>query len=47
METKEMKMYAAPEVECVECELESAILNQSGQKLGPGESEDGELGEDL
>ncbi len=45
METKEMKMYAAPEVECVECELESAILNPSGLK--PGESEDGELGEDL
>ena len=33
METKKLEMYIAPEVECIECELESAILGGSVESL--------------
>lgn len=45
---KERK-YIAPDVVCIECELESAILSGSelGSQMDPGESEDGCIGDDL
>ena len=52
METKERKKerkYIAPDVVCIECELESAILygSEVGSQMDPGESEDGCIGDDL
>ena len=51
METKGKKerKYIAPDVVCIECELESAILSGSelGSQMDPGESEDGCIGDDL
>ena len=38
METKKLEMYIAPEVECIECELESAILEGSVENIKPWEN---------
>ncbi len=37
METKKLEMYIAPESECIECELESAILEGSVENIKPWE----------
>ncbi len=46
---KKERKYIAPNVECIECELESAILADSGvvSQMDPGEGEDGWIGDDL
>lgn len=46
---KKERKYIAPDVECIECELESAILygSEVGSQMDPGESEDGCIGDDL
>ncbi len=46
---KKERKYIAPDVVCIECELESAILygSEVGSQMDPGESEDGCIGDDL
>ena len=48
-ERKKERKYITPDVVCIECELESAILygSEVGSQMDPGESEDGCIGDDL